>query len=90
MFMSVSRHREAIFHLYVIVSLLVLRLNQAQSRYASLLPPSVSKVTVCHPWLDAELAAIRPNIIICLSLLGHIRDAIQHILNYTDIPTPQG
>lgn len=39
--------------------------------------PSASDVTACRPWLEAELAAIQPNIIVCLgataarSLLGY-------------------
>ncbi len=28
--------------------------------------PSASEVKACHPWLEAELAAIRPEIVVCL------------------------
>jgi DNA polymerase len=39
--------------------------------------PTASEVTACRPWLEAELAAIKPSIIVCLgataarSLLGY-------------------
>ncbi|HSA86488.1 MAG TPA: UdgX family uracil-DNA binding protein [Nitrospira sp.] len=39
--------------------------------------PSASEVTACRPWLEAELAAIKPSVIVCLgataarSLLGY-------------------
>lgn len=28
--------------------------------------PSESEITACHPWLEAELAIIRPEVIVCL------------------------
>jgi DNA polymerase len=28
--------------------------------------PSDSEVTACHPWLDAEIALVRPEVIVCL------------------------
>jgi DNA polymerase len=28
--------------------------------------PSTTEIVACHPWLDAELAVIRPELIVCL------------------------
>jgi uracil-DNA glycosylase len=28
--------------------------------------PEVAHITACHPWLDAELAAVTPDVIVCL------------------------
>lgn len=39
--------------------------------------PSVGQLEACHPWLDAELAAVRPRLVVCLgataarAVLGH-------------------
>ena len=28
--------------------------------------PAVGHITACHPWLDAELAVVRPHVVVCL------------------------
>jgi DNA polymerase len=28
--------------------------------------PAVSHIVACHPWLDAELRAVRPRVVVCL------------------------
>ena len=28
--------------------------------------PEVAHITACHPWLDAELAAVAPDVVVCL------------------------
>ncbi len=46
--------------------------------------PNAAEVTACRPWLDAEIAAVRPKIIVCLgataaqSLLGRAFRVTQH------------
>jgi len=46
--------------------------------------PSVSETAACRPWLDAEIAAVRPRIIVCLgataaqALLGKEFRVTQH------------
>ena len=39
--------------------------------------PGLAHIAACHPWLDAELASVRPGIVVCLgataarAVLGH-------------------
>jgi len=46
--------------------------------------PNAAEVAACRPWLDAEIAALRPNIIVCLgataaqALLGRDFRVTQH------------
>jgi len=46
--------------------------------------PNAMEIAACRPWLDAEIAAIRPNVIVCLgataaqSLLGRDFRVTQH------------
>ncbi|MGA8143339.1 MAG: UdgX family uracil-DNA binding protein [Candidatus Acidiferrales bacterium] len=46
--------------------------------------PNAAEIAACRPWLDAEIAAIRPNVIVCLgataaqSLLGRDFRVTQH------------
>jgi uracil-DNA glycosylase len=46
--------------------------------------PNAAEIAACHPWLDAEIAAIRPKVIVCLgttaaqALLGKDFRVTQH------------
>lgn len=46
--------------------------------------PNAAEMTACRPWLDAEIAAVKPKIIVCLgataaqSLLGRAFRVTQH------------
>jgi len=46
--------------------------------------PSVSEVRACHPWLEAELSLIKPDVVVCLgataakSLLGRTFSVMKH------------
>jgi uracil-DNA glycosylase len=54
--------------------------------------PNAAEIAACRPWLDAEIAAIRPKIIVCLgataaqSLLGKDFRVTQHRGEFIDSP----
>ena len=47
-------------------------------------PPSGTEVSACHPWLEAELACIRPEVVVCLgataarSVIGKEHRLLKH------------
>jgi uracil-DNA glycosylase len=59
-------------------------------------PPSRTEVVACRPWLLAELAAVRPELIVCLgataaqSLLGSSFRISQHRGEVLDLPGDLG
>jgi DNA polymerase len=32
--------------------------------------PDLAEVTACHPWLDAEISAVKPDLVVCLGAVA--------------------
>jgi uracil-DNA glycosylase len=54
--------------------------------------PSAAEIAACRPWLDAEIAALRPKVVVCLgataaqALLGRDFRVTQHRGEFIDSP----
>ena len=58
--------------------------------------PRVSEIKACRPWLEAELRAVKPQVVVCLgataaqSMLGAQFKLMQNRGKVIEVPGPQG